>query len=301
MAFLTLFLLAAACWAAPVLDAQEADSCSTAAETSFLQKGLQVKALEPKPKPWDVHMYLVATHHKAGCNLNRNIMRLAFDYLGADFSCQEHSSQHSTITSKGGHNKCAKHPNSRIHWDNNASPKVLEKDIKLAGADGLKVTHAVRDPAMMLVSSYCYHHRGEEYGSPIATWPDIMSMGPEAGMKDVLNATLYFLEQMARIHEMATADVHTSRFEKLTESSESFDESVKAMFDHMFGDLITQAEHEALHELAKTEDLNRGENGASAGSNHSNSDECEDEALAVLQDSDMYPLIQHFRKRVGYA
>ena len=37
----------------------------------------------------------------------------------------------------------------------------------------------------------------------------------------------------------------------------------------MFGDLITPDEHTEIRKLARHEDLNRGENGMSAGNNHS--------------------------------
>ena len=48
----------------------------------------------------------------------------------------------------------------------------------------------------------------------------------------------------------------------------------------MFEDLITPEEHEAIRKRAKKEDLNRGENGLSAGKNHTNSEDIH-ESFAV--------------------
>ena len=48
------------------------------------QTGLQ------RRKPWDDHVYWVGVHHKAGSHLLRNVMRHAFDGLGAGYSCHTH-------------------------------------------------------------------------------------------------------------------------------------------------------------------------------------------------------------------
>mmetsp|Transcript_7346 Transcript_7346/g.12734 ORF Transcript_7346/g.12734 Transcript_7346/m.12734 type:complete len:230 (+) Transcript_7346:2-691(+) len=229
-------------------------------------------------------------------------MKWAFDFLGANYSCQQHDYQHATITTEGGEHKCYESPGCRIHWDNSLSLPVVQEKRELAGSAGLRAVQSVRDPVMMLASAYCYHHRGEELGNPIATWPDIMHMGPLEGMKDIFPGMLLTIEQMVHIYENSEDDMYNSRFEDLTESSASFDVHVKKIFDHMFGDLITPEQHEQIRELAKAEDLNRGmDNGKSAGNNHTNSDDCEDKALAVLKDSWMYKPLKKLAERTGYA
>ena len=69
----------------------------------------------------------------------------------------------------------------------------------------------------------------------------------------------------------------------------------------MFGDLLTEEEHEHIRELAKHEDLHRGENGLSAGINHTNSEDCERNTRAVLEQApDMYEAVQEIRHALGY-
>mmetsp|Transcript_26997 Transcript_26997/g.63384 ORF Transcript_26997/g.63384 Transcript_26997/m.63384 type:complete len:325 (+) Transcript_26997:3-977(+) len=286
------------------VDVHAADSC--AGGVSLLQNSLRVQSrahgLQRASKPWETYFYFVGTHHKAGSQLTRNTMKWAFDFLGANYSCQEHHFQHATITSVGGENKCQVSTDCRIHWDNVATQPRVVSNRELAGAGGMKFAHAVRDPKMMLASSYCYHHRGEEYGNPIAPWPDIMFMGPREGLHAVFKGMMKIMINMALIYTKSEADTYHSRYEDMTESSESFDTHVKALFDFMFEDLISPEEHEEIRNRAKKEDLNRGEHGFSAGKNHTNSEDCEAKALAVLERSpDLYEPIQELRTAMGYV
>ena len=214
------------------VDVHAADSC--AGGVSLLQNSLRVQSrahgLQRASKPWETYFYFVGTHHKAGSQLTRNTMKWAFDFLGANYSCQEHHFQHATITSVGGENKCQVSTDCRIHWDNVATQPRVVSNRELAGAGGMKFAHAVRDPKMMLASSYCYHHRGEEYGNPIAPWPDIMFMGPREGLHAVFKGMMKIMINMALIYTKSEADTYHSRYEDMTESSESFDTHVKALF-----------------------------------------------------------------------
>ncbi|CAE7330709.1 GIP [Symbiodinium natans] len=279
------------------------DAC--AQQVLLLQNGLHIhsRALETpnRSRPWDTHFYLVGTHHKAGSQLTRNTMKWAFDYLGANYSCQEELSQRATITTAGGRHKCFLSPDCRIHFDNTMSLDTLQRNRQLAGAAGLKVVQTVRDPKAMLASAYCYHHRGEEPGNPIATWPDIMTMGPLEGMRDLFPGMMVVFRDMLEIYQNSGRDTYNSRFEDLSYSSDSFDVHVKTLFDFMFGDLLTEEEHEHIRELAKHEDLHRGENGLSAGINHTNSEDCERNTRAVLEQApDMYEAVQEIRHALGY-
>mmetsp|Transcript_34035 Transcript_34035/g.76380 ORF Transcript_34035/g.76380 Transcript_34035/m.76380 type:complete len:308 (+) Transcript_34035:94-1017(+) len=302
MALFSILLLVGSSAAASSTSAPELDCVN--ADMTLLQKGLHVKALqEPHAKPWDIHLYLVGAHHIAGGNLNRKIMKWAFDFLGANYSCQQHDYQHATITTEGGEHKCYESPGCRIHWDNSLSLPVVQEKRELAGSAGLRAVQSVRDPVMMLASAYCYHHRGEELGNPIATWPDIMQMGPLDGMKDIFPVMFLIIEQMVQIYENSEDDMYNSRLEDLMESSASFDASVKRIFDHMFGDLITSEQHEQIRELAKAEDVNRGaKNGRTAhDDNHTQSD-CENVALEVLlKHAWMYEPLQKLAEHIGYA
>ena len=208
------------------------DSC--AGGVSLLQNSLHVQSrargLQRATKPWETYLYYVGTHHKAGSQLTRNTMKWALDFLGANYSCQEHHFQHATLTTVGGHNKCAVSSDCRIHWDNVATQERVQSNRELAGAGGMKFAHALRDPKTMLASSYCYHHRGEEYGNPIAPWPDIMYMGPLEGLHAVYDGMMNIFQNMVKIYTNSEADTYHSRYEDMTESSESFDTHVKALF-----------------------------------------------------------------------
>ena len=218
--------------AATASDADAEDVCGTG--VLLLQKGLHVQAeigkATVRSKPWDTHLYFVGTHHKSGSQLLRNIMKWAFDYLGANYSCQEHLYQHATITTEGGQHKCKISPDCRIHWDNSVTLDVLQRNRELAGEDGLKVAHSVRDPKVMLASSYCYHHRGEEYGNPIAPWPEIMTMGPLEGMFAVFPGMMRIFDSMVGIYNNSGSDVYNSHYEDLTASSDSFDDHVGKLY-----------------------------------------------------------------------
>mmetsp|Transcript_6069 Transcript_6069/g.11085 ORF Transcript_6069/g.11085 Transcript_6069/m.11085 type:complete len:308 (-) Transcript_6069:38-961(-) len=302
MALFSILLLVGSSAAASSTSAPELDCVN--ADMTLLQKGLHVKALqEPHAKPWDIHLYLVGAHHIAGGNLNRKIMKWAFDFLGANYSCQQHSYQVQTLTTVGGRHKCNESPDCRIHWDSSLSLDVVQEKRKLAGSSELKAIQSIMNPVMMLVSSYCYHHRGEQPLHPVATFPDIMSMGPLEGMKDVFPGMLKIVHEMVRIYDATEDDMYNSRLEDLMESSASFDASVKRIFDHMFGDLITSEQHEQIRELAKAEDVNRGaKNGRTAhDDNHTQSD-CENVALEVLlKHAWMYEPLQKLAEHIGYA
>ncbi|CAE7670924.1 NSUN2, partial [Symbiodinium pilosum] len=59
-------------------------------------------------------------------------------------------------------------------------PDMDQNERVAAQPNGMRVAGSVRDPIAMIVSAYCYHHRGEELGY-VTLWPPglIMTMGPE--------------------------------------------------------------------------------------------------------------------------
>jgi len=243
-------------------------------------------------KPWDSHLYVVGTNHKAGSQVLRNIMRLTFDTLGANYSCREPETGDSVITSIGSShmmgtteviNRCSQEPNCPIHWNNGIAKENLMADREQAGDAGMRAVHIIRDPLQMIASAYCYHHEGNEQGS-LAAPPNIMELNAKEGVPLVAVTMLPIIMQMVGAYQASdSTDTFVARYENLTQSSEGFDSTVANMFDFLFEDLITSAERHQIEINARVEDLHRGENGYSAGTGHVSDDDCKTQATLALQ------------------
>ena len=268
-------------------------------EVSFVQTQTRLR----RSKPWDDHVYWVGTHHKAGSQLLRNIMRHAFDGLGASYSCHVHAETQSNVTSVGSRHYCPEVPDCQILWDNVASLASLELARARASSRGnsSRGAHIVRNPRHMLASSYCYHHRGQEAQSPVSHFPEILFMGPHEGMMTLWPDTSRFIHDMAKLFEDKDGVYHV-RYERLTESSASFDQQVRGLFDFLFGGLVSRSEVEVIAEAAKAEDLNREQSMTDHAEEHTNSDECMDAALQALPSLDQSVLTQleDLMVRLGY-
>jgi len=256
-------------------------------------------------KPWDHHLYLVGTRHKAGSQVLRNIMHLAFDALGAKLSCQEHSFTNAVITTTGGDNKCYSKPHIPIHWDNAClGTKVLDLNRRIGAeiSKPFRGVHIIRDPLQMVASAYCYHHRGNEKWNVVNAPPNIMEMGYEEGVPAVAGTMLPIVKAMVKAYQASGTDFHVVRYEDLTRSSQSFDYNVAQLFDAMFGGLITDSEMTKIKELAKQEDLHHGEIGLSAGNDHVSDDEDKKLAAAALDliDADLLKQYHELQRVLGY-
>ncbi|CAE7943191.1 GIP, partial [Symbiodinium necroappetens] len=317
-----LFRVAMRCWylivslglgaASPESDASCLDDEVTCSNSYLLQKSLHVQLnrhAEGTTKPWDVYGYLVATHHQAGSVLYQSIITRVFDYLGANYSCREFLRGSSAITSQGGRHLCSSTPgwwDCPIHWHHQLTYKQLEKDRAHAHAEGVsfKAVHSIRDPATMLAAGYCYHNRGDDF---LAPWPDILFMDPKEGLQAVFPNMFKVMEDMTKIYENSrgeVGEVFNSRYENLTQSSQSFDANILAIFDFMFGGFITPEQQEEILALARLDDVNRGEPAYSAGLNlteNPKGDECMEASLAVLKTLDLYGPIKDLQERLGYA
>jgi len=255
-------------------------------------------------KPWDHHLYLVGTRHKAGSQILRNIMHLAFDELGATLSCQEHKHQNAVITTTGGDHKCYSEPHIPIHWDNVCTDTSLESNRRIGAeiSKPFRGVQIIRDPLQMVASAYCYHHRGNEKWNLVNAPPNIMNMSYEEGVPAVAGTMLLTVKQMVQAYQASGTDVHIVRFEDLSRSSQDFDANVALLFNAMFGGLITDSEMTRIRELAKQEDLHRGEIGLSAGNDHVSDDEDKRLAVAALEliEPDLLKQYHEFQRLLGY-
>ena len=181
----------------------------------------------------------VGTHHKSGSQLLRDVMRHAFDTLGAPVSCHytltpDHKSlPESFITSANHDSLCYDRMDIPIQWDNSAKIYNYQAAKGAATLQQLPIrgAHAVRKPKDMLISAYCYHHRGQEYGSPMAPWPEIMSMGPKEGLMAMWPVMSGMIQDMVDVHRNTSAEeMFPVRFEEITTSSEGFDDVVQRLF-----------------------------------------------------------------------
>jgi len=255
----------------------------------------QASALGVSAKPWDDHLYLVGVHHKAGSQLLRNTMRKAFDALGANYSCRVSEGGSSIITTDGSQhleggklvpNVCSQCPECNIRWDNGVfSGTTLTNHRQLASQKGvgLRAVHIIRDPLQMVASAYCYHHAGNEPGSPLAP-PNIMELNAEEGVPLVAARMLAAVVPMASAYAAHNSSSdYVVRYEDLTRSSADFDSSVASMFDFLFEDMITVEERKEIEMLARTEDLNSPFYNGASDQGHVSEPDCKEQAEAALQ------------------
>ena len=263
-------------------------------EVSFVQTQTRLR----RSRPWDDHVYWAGVHHKAGSHLLRNIMRHAFDGLGASYSCYTNGSITESVTSAGFRHYCPEVPDCHIMWEIAAS----EASFELARARGnARGAHVVRNPKHMLASAYCYHHRGQEPQRAWSHFPEILFMGPREGMMTLWPEMYPFMYDMAILFEDKDGLYHV-RYELLTESSASFDQQVTGLYDFLFGGLVSRSEMQMIAEAAKAEDLNREKSVTKRAEKHTNSDECMGAALQALPSLDQSVLteLEELTVRLGY-
>ena len=236
------------------------------------------------PKPWDVYWYLVGTNHKAGTVLLRSMTGRMFLVLGATYSCQvQLPGEWGLITTDGLHS-CS-NSDAHIRFDKDLCPQSLQKLRQISGG-AMRAVTMIRDPAVILASAYCYHHRGQEYGLQPAPgrepwpWPGIMSMGPAEGMATLSDGMFGVLDCMTESVEIAGNDTLVVRYEDVTRSSQDFDRTARQMVDFLFGGLISNEDRGQMLVEVQKEDLHRGIDWESA--QHTNAAGCEQEALEVL-------------------
>ena len=174
-------------------------------------------------KPWDRRTYVAGTNHKAGSQLLRNVMCHIFDTLGATQSCQYHGSGPSVTTLDRDNDCYDAAPNQfHIRFHNHIHPQAI-RDLRNETKGKLRVVMIIRNPMEMLASSYCYHHRGAEPGSPIPP-AGIMSMGPKEGVPAMAKSLMnLIINGMVKAATMSGDDLMVVKHEDFTKNSKSFD------------------------------------------------------------------------------
>ena len=181
-------------------------------------------------KPWDKRTYVAGTNHKAGSQLLRNVMCHIFDTLGATQSCQ-YSGSGPSVTTLDRDNDCLDAaPNQfQIRFHNHIHPQAIW-DLRNETKGKLRVVMIVRNPMEMLASSYCYHHRGAELGSPIPP-AGIMSMAPREGVPAMAKSLMnLIINGMVEAATMSGDDLMVVKHEDFTKNSKSFDSTALRLF-----------------------------------------------------------------------
>ncbi|CAE7231605.1 GIP [Symbiodinium natans] len=261
------------------------------------------------PKPWEKHYYFVGTHHKSGSQLLRDVMTHAFDTLGAPSSCHWNPTGTSAITAADHDHVCSDRLDIPIQWDNGARIGNFAMARKAASFRQLPIrgAHAIRKPKDMLVSAYCYHHRGEEYGHYAgAPWPEIMFMGPLEGFMALWPAMMQNIQTMVDVYTNTSADeMFHVRFEEVTKSSEGFDDVVQRLFHFLFAPTVPESGLSRLWQAAKVEDLNVNPtyNNTISENGHSNDKDCMQAAQESLLELDPRWLqqLKDMQEQLGYS
>ncbi|CAE7228088.1 Npr1 [Symbiodinium sp. CCMP2592] len=280
------------------------DDCQVPA-VNLLQARLdQTLSIQDVQKPWDVHMYLVGTTHKAGTSLLMQVMGGAFQTLGATYSCQVMPNIWGELVTEDGNHTCADSPDATIRFDIDVTQESLERVRELSGPRGMRGVMTIRDPAAMLASAYCYHHRGEEYD--LWPYPEITSMGPAQGMRLLSEDMLRIFGHMTEAFEARQNDTFVVRYENITRSSGDFDYIVREVMAFLFNGLITPEEHDLILAKAREADLNRETDRNSTGNqyraDHTNDEECEKTAMLVLPSlEEISANITRLQRRLHYA
>ncbi|CAE7247629.1 GIP [Symbiodinium natans] len=289
------------------------DASMSLVQSQASRRGTVAAFLQLGPKPWEERYYYVGAHHKSGTELLRAVMRHAFDTLHAPSSCHywkpgvKPTPAH-FITSTDHDAYCFDRLDIPIQFDPSAN---LQRFAAAKGAAVLRElpirgVHAVRKPKDMLISAYCYHHRGQEYGDAVAPWPEIMSMSPVQGLMALWPAMSGIIQDMLDFYTNTSSDeVFHMRFEEVTSSSQAFDEVVQRLFRFLFAPAVPESDLSRMWQAAKVEDLNSNPTYANAiaSSDHSNKDDCMQAAQESLLQLDprVVQILKDTQEQLGYS
>jgi len=310
LCFLILRMTTASC---DIIGNDSDDACShdvlPAVDDSLLQTSLIVHKQHwaQISKPWDHHLYVVGTRHKAGDNLLSNIMSRAFGILSATCGCSETYDQALPLDcSLPDWNDlyedlcfCAPHVNCSIHFNGVFTGEDLLHDREMAGKRGMRAVHIIRDPLQMVASAYCFHHSGQELGTLYAP-ANITLLNVTEGVPLVAKYMLQIMSQMVDSYLVSdTRDTYIIWYENMTRSSSDFDHKVAEMIDFLFENIISPAQKQQIQIEARLEDPSRPN---VLHSGHVSDEECKvraGEAFKYIPE-DLYSQYQQYRAVLGY-
>ena len=253
----------------------------------------------PKPpKPWEVHKYLICTHHKSGVDLTKKLVWSIFGELGVFHNIEEDRNF-------GMWNV----PCLPEFCFNPQAPVLIEADMcstetvewrrEAAGQGAFRLVVTSRDPLDMVASAYCFHHAWKEAYNPIS-WPLglLPSMGPEEGVALMAKRMLTQVANMTGLASESRNDTFRISYEKFTRSSQDFDAEVQKLADFWFDGLITEEEHGRVLEAAKHADFRRFPD-----PDHASDKECVARAreAAEAMPAELLSQYRAFQSRLGYS
>lgn len=263
---------------------------------SMIQRQQRQVLVESREKPWDVHRYVLANFHKSGVHLTAGIFFSIFAALGIPPTLLGNVVYPCSLV-----NTCfnSDAPVRQMTDSYNASYAQQERK---QNNRPLYTAIAVRDPLVMVASAYCYHRDGHEPLNKLVPEKELHGLGFEDGAQFTADRILPFIQNMVGLVGDDPANrTHVLSFERLTESSESFDKEVRHFMDFMFPDhLITEDERQQALKAARAFDARR--NPSATERRHSNSKDCERKALAasLQMKPNMLRTLHELRARLGY-
>ncbi|CAK9080786.1 Copia protein [Durusdinium trenchii] len=273
----------------------------------LFQTSLARRHARSKPEnPLDKRVYVTCTSHKAGSQLLRNTMRWILDLLGAREGCRYDHMGQEFLTHGVWDQECSEHP-ANVRFHNHISGKaLLELRAETAQTGGFRGVMTIRNPLEMVISSYCYHHRGAEPWNSISD--GMASMHPKDGVPEMARRMLPVVYNMVQAYQVTKPEVYVSRFERMTGSSTGFNQTVQEMLDFLFGNEVSDNFKRRALDAAVHEDLNRGEFGYSFTDhtndvNHTSDEQEMDEARSYLSlvDKDLMAHYKEMQKALGYS
>ncbi|CAK9027060.1 unnamed protein product [Durusdinium trenchii] len=266
--------------------------------------------------PMEKRVYLICTAHKAGTELMRNIFHWIFDLMDVKETCRFDDTGGKIISNGTWKQNCpdVDHPvNVRFH--NHISSPIIESiRAETAKKGGFKGVMTIRNPLEMVVSSYCYHHRGAEPWNALGD--NMTDLAPKEGVPEMARRMLLTVRNMTHAFQAAKPEVYVSHYERITGSSAGFNQTIKEILDFLWGDEISHDLKQRALDATVHEDLHRGEEGFSFhvdgtadgkmgndGVNHTSDEQELDEARAHLSllDQDVMEEYKRFQQILGYA
>ncbi|CAK9013265.1 Copia protein, partial [Durusdinium trenchii] len=294
-----------------------AESCENDGGQGLFQKSLgRVGRSMQHENPMEKRVYLICTAHKAGTELMRNIFHWIFDLMDVKETCRFDDTGGKIISNGTWKQNCpdVDHPvNVRFH--NHISSPIIESiRAETAKKGGFKGVMTIRNPLEMVVSSYCYHHRGAEPWNALGD--NMTDLAPKEGVPEMARRMLLTVRNMTHAFQAAKPEVYVSHYERITGSSAGFNQTIKEILDFLWGDEISHDLKQRALDATVHEDLHRGEEGFSFhvdgtadgkmgndGVNHTSDEQELDEARAHLSllDQDVMEEYKRFQQILGYA
>jgi len=158
--------------------------------------------------------------------------------------------------------------------------------------------HVIRDPIAMVVSGYIYHRKSED--TPLILLPTRNMSRQKALEVEARFVLLRHGREMLHTYLSAPQWLLNVRFESFTESSRSYDATVKAVYQHMLGDVATDEKRQELLWGSVHWDLRRH---PPRQEEHVAKDDTREEVTQALNDipSGYLEKLRELRRLLGYG